>query len=649
MADRTTLADFLGAHPPFQGAAPAALTEIAAAATEIDYAAGAWVLGPTPRPDTADTVWVVRIGRVVIVHPDDTPPSDGPIDTIGPGGVFGFSALLARETVEFCALATEPSTVLRLPGDLVRPLFEASTGPAFPADAVDSSSEDRGGPAESSAGRTVGDVVSAPTVFTSVGTSVRDAVRHMTEQGSSYVLVPLRGSRYGIFTDRDLRVRVVAAGIGVDTPIEQVMTSPAETVTADRLAGTVLMDMLELGLRHMPVLSDRGEVLGVVEDSDLHAASTRRSFVVRRAVAAATTSIELAEAGKLVPRLVMDLFRGGTDALAVSAILSVVVDSLVRRAVEIEWSARPDVPRDRFAWITLGSVARREAMPSSDVDSALTWADDTPDPDARGQPNPVPRTRDEVLMDLAARVHAHLDGAGLPSDTNGAVASSARFARSAGQWESAAAHWLNDPFGDRGTAASSGRSSRSTPVGDPGLIMSSLMIDGRVVWGRKALNTVPEAYRRLLVDHPDALRLQLRNALAGRARLRSLRDVLARRGGTFDLKAHALTPIVNLARWGGLSVGMASASTPARLAAASGNGMLTDGDVATLTEVFAVLQRLRLSHQIDQIDAGHRPGDVLVMADLSPLERSLLTDGVREIAAVQRRVGYLAANVGVHR
>lgn len=471
----------------------------------------------------------------------------------------------------------------------------------------------------------------------------------MTEQGSSYVLVPLRGSRYGIFTDRDLRVRVVAAGIGVDTPVEHVMTSPTETVTADRLAGTVLMDMLELGLRHMPVVSSRGEVLGVVEDSDLHAASTRRSFVVRRAVTSAATSAELADAGRLVPGLVADLFRGGTDALAVSAILSVVVDSLVRRAVEIEWAARPEVPRHNFAWITLGSVARREAMPSSDVDSALTWSDTTADPYVRGRSNSVPRTRDEVLMGLAARVHASLDGAALPSDTNGAVASSPRFARSAGQWESAAAQWLSNPFGDRGKAGTSGRSAGSTPAGDSGLIMSSLMIDGRVVWGPRELNTVPEAYRRLLVDNPDALRLQLRDALAGRARLRSLRDVLARRGGTFDLKAHALTPIVNLARWGGLSVGMASASTPARLAAASGNGMLSERDVTTLTEVFALLQRLRLSHQIDQMTAGHRPGDVLIMADLSPLERSLLTDGIREIAAVQRRVGYLAANVGVHR
>ncbi len=638
MADRPALTEFLGAHPPFQGASPAVLTDIARAAVERDYAGGAWVVGPTPTPDVADTVWVVRTGRVVIVHPDYTSPADRPIDIIGPGGVFGFSALLAGGTVEFCARATEPSTVLRLPGELIRPLFATPTGLAFLADAVTSATTHRGGAAEGSAGRAVGELLSAPPVYTSVGTSVRDAVRHMTEEGSSYVLVPLRGSRFGIFTDRDLRVRVVAAGIGVDTPVEQVMTSPAETVTADRSAGTVLMDMLELGLRHMPVVSSRGEVLGVVEDSDLHAASTRRSFVVRRAVTSAATSAELADAGRLVPGLVADLFRGGTDALAVSAILSVVVDSLVRRAVEIEWSARPEVPRHNFAWITLGSVARREAMPSSDVDSALTWSDTTADPDARGRPNSVSRTRDEALMDLAARVHASLDGAGLPSDTNGAVASSPRFARSAGQWESAAAHWLSNPFGDRGN-----------PAGDSGLIMSSLMIDGRVVWGPRELNTVPEAYRRLLVDNPDALRLQLRDALAGRARLRSLRDVLARRGGTFDLKAHALTPIVNLARWGGLSVGIASASTPARLAAASGNGMLSDEDVAALTEVFALLQRLRLAHQIDQITAGHRPGDVLVMADLSPLERSLLTDGVREIAAVQRRVGYLAANVGVHR
>ena len=140
-------------------------------------------------------------------------------------------------------------------------------------------------------------------------------------------------------------------------------------------------------------------------------------------------------------------------------------------------------------------------------------------------------------------------------------------------------------------------------------------------------------------EHPNALRLQLLNALSERVRTRSLRDVLARRGGTFDLKSHAVTPIVNLARWGGLAGDVASASTPARLRPPRPAGALTERDASTLGEVFVMLQRLRMTHQCEQLSAGHSPGDIITMSELSPLNRSQLNDGLREIAAVQRRVG----------
>ena len=168
--------------------------------------------------------------------------------------------------------------------------------------------------------------------------------------------------------------------------------------------------------------------------------------------------------------------------------------------------------------------------------------------------------------------------------------------------------------------------------------MSSLLIDGRVVWGDNALHTVPAAYRRMRAEHPDALRLQRLFALSERARTRSLRDVLSRRGGTFDLKSHAVTPIVNLARWGGLTADVTSASTPARLRAAAQADAISERDAETLSDVFVMLQRMRMAHQVDQIAAGHTPGDVITMSQLSPLNRSLLNDGLREIAAVQRRV-----------
>lgn len=334
--------------------------------------------------------------------------------------------------------------------------------------------------------------------------------------------------------------------------------------------------------------------------------------MLRRSIGLAADADELQAAAQRVTHTASALFRSGTKASATSGILSIVIDSVVRRALELALSeAPPDAgtPTSGFAWLTLGSIARREAMPSSDVDSALSWRDDL---------SPA----GDQLRATARRTHAILDGCGLPSDSNGAVASSPNFARSQGDWARAARGWLDDPL-----------------VGK-GLILSSLLLDGRVVWGEAALHTVPAAYRRMRAEHPNALRLQLLDALSGRVRARSLRDVLSRRGGTFDLKSHAVTPIVNLARWGGLVGDVASASTPTRLEAAAACGALSERDAATLGEVFAMLQRLRMTHQVEQLVAGHSPGDVITMSELSPLNRSLLNDGLREIAAVQRRVGH---------
>jgi CBS domain-containing protein len=222
---------------------------------------------------------------------------------------------------------------------------------------------------------------------------------------------------------------------------------------------------------------------------------------------------------------------------------------------------------------------------------------------------------------VAADVHDLLDGCGLPSDRNGAIAAKPLFSRSRSDWLLAAKGWLDDPLRDRG------------------LILSSLLIDGRVVSGDPGLHSVSTAYQRVRDEHPNALRLQLLEALSGKVRTRSLRDVLSRRGGTFDLKSHAVTPIVNLARWGGLNAGVTSASTPTRLEAAAQAGALSQGDARTLCDVFTMLQRLRMVHQLEQVAAGHTPGDVITMSELSPLNRSLLGDGLREIEAVRRRVG----------
>jgi len=599
------LTAFLGEHTPFQAMSDEELAELAAGSVVEEFPAGALVADYATR--VPDDVWMVLTGQVALRNGGDATT----IDTVGAGGIFGYMPLLAGGGMDFEARTAAPSTLIRLPGTLVRAQFAKPAGLAFLASSAwNVGTADRPTIAPATDARPVAELVHGDVLLVSPDTTVRDAVVQMTEHRVSYALIRLPDGGLGIFTDRDLRTRVVAAGLPVDVPIERVMSVPARSVTADLTADIVLMEMLECGLRHMPVVTTRGEVVGVLEDADLLAASARQSFMLRRSIGLAANAAELQKVGQQVTGLAGDLFRNGTKASATSAILSVVIDSLVRKALELALGEDDRAPGDGFAWLTLGSVARREAMPSSDVDSALSWQDDLSPASAQ-------------LRAVALRVHEILDGCGLPSDRNGAIAWKPTFSRSQSDWFSAAEGWLDDPLRDRG------------------LIFSSLLIDGRVVWGDLALHTVPSAYRRMCDAHPNALRLQLLDALSGKVRTRSLRDVLSRRGGTFDLKHHAVTPIVNLARWGGLTADVTSATTPTRLSAAAQAGAISQRDAETLCDVFVMLQRLRMAHQVEQMSAGHTPGDVITISELSPLNRSLLGDGLREIAAVRRRVGNL--------
>ena len=183
------------------------------------------------------------------------------------------------------ARTTEPSTLIRLPGAPVRAQFAKPAGLAFLAStAWNLSRSDRPTIAPTTDSRPVGELVHGDALLFGPDSSVRDAVCKMTDNHAWYAMIRLPDGELGIFTDRDLRTRVVAADVSIDAPITLVMSAPARRVTADLTAETVLMDMLEHGVKHMPVVTARGDVVGVLEDADLLAASARQSFMLRRSI-----------------------------------------------------------------------------------------------------------------------------------------------------------------------------------------------------------------------------------------------------------------------------------------------------------------------------------------------------------------------------
>jgi CBS domain-containing protein len=112
-------------------------------------------------------------------------------------------------------------------------------------------------------GRSV--IVQSPTA------TVRDAARVMADHGIGAVPVVEGRHLIGIFTERDVVTRVVAAGRSPDrTRLEQVMTRRPETVSVDCPLVEALHVMISGGFRHLPVMA-RGEVVGVISIRDIPA------------------------------------------------------------------------------------------------------------------------------------------------------------------------------------------------------------------------------------------------------------------------------------------------------------------------------------------------------------------------------------------
>src|SRR4029077_4037720 len=260
----------------------------------------------------------------------------------------------------------------------------------------------------------------------------------MTDQGASAVLVPLAGS-LGIVTDRDLRTRLIAFRLTPDPPVSAIMTAPAYTVTADRLGGDVLLDMLERNIHHIPVLSPAGQVLGVVDDVDPAAADGRKPLLLRRAIALAENPADLVAAAAGLDPVIIALHDARATAEQVTGVRSVVLDALTRRLVElaVRDAGPPPVP---FTWYALGILARREAVPSSDVDSALAWdsANEGDGSEAAGYLARVTRAGDEGLRPCGIAPAAH-----------GASSANPVFARSLTSWHRAARSLAEDPTHDK--------------------------------------------------------------------------------------------------------------------------------------------------------------------------------------------------------
>jgi CBS domain-containing protein len=439
-------------------------------------------------------------------------------------------------------------------------------------------------------------LIKRPPVFIDEAATVAQAASVMHDAQVGSVLVAANPP--GIITDRDLRGRVLAAGLGSQTSAREIMSRPLKTLDSHAPVFAALHFMLEEHIHHL-ALVEEGKIVGVISSTDLLRHESTSAFYLRRMLESVEDPAELAHYSREVAGTVQTLFRGGLGAVQIGQIVSSLNDALVKRLVGLAEQALGPPPMD-FAWIVFGSEGRLEQTLLTDQDNALVYEDASSEAHT-------------YFAALAKRVVDGLIQVGFPLCPGGYMATN--WCKPRNEWQSLFAGWVRTPK-------------------PRALLEAAIFFDFRPVAGSLSLAPLEDILaaaetEKLFIAHAAQEALTWGPALGFFNRIRSDH-------GMVDLKKRGIGPIVNLARVGALAAGSRERSTLARLAVAGkSGGILKKEDTVVLTETFQFLLQLRLRHQLAALQA-HQPIDHKVRLDaLSALERRHLKEAFVTIRQVQ--------------
>lgn len=596
--------DFLGAHSPFD-ALDAADLERLADQVDVEYFTGGMVI-VSDGEQALDHFWIIRSGGVEVLDRGRV------VDLLGPGDTFGHVSVLSGQPPTLSCRAAEDCLCYRLPDprgvvDHPERLRFDFSGSAVVRERLTAKEGGLREKAHLPVTRFV-----RPLVRCAPEDPVRQVARRIGDAGLTCALVEFRDG-LGIVTDMDFRSKVATGEVDVDAPVHRIARRPARTVSGDTTVATALLEMVEHGLRHLVVVDAEGCPIGVLRVVDLASAELRDPLVIRGAVEKAGTVDELTEACRLLHPTAVELYDTGVPPVRIGGLIAAVLDAVLRRLLVLDGEvARTPTP---CSWLLLGSLARREPLPTSDIDTGIVWADPEP-----GEEEQVA----QAALGSAARVLDDLERCGLPRCRDGANADNPRFGRSLSDWTLAASSWIRDLSGEGA------------------LLLATMLADSRPVneltLGRTAIDRMLTHIRT-----PQFRRALLEYTLSARPPIGFVRDFVVEHSGEhrgqLSLKRGGLRPVTALSRWVAVVTGDTRGTTPQRLRRGAAEGLLTEDEAESLVGAYEHLYGLLLEQEVAAIRAGEQASTYVSPRELDSLTRRHLRESFRVIAHVQDRLG----------
>ncbi|PSJ46212.1 cyclic nucleotide-binding protein [Zobellella endophytica] len=533
------------------------------------------------------------------------------------GSLFGQMGLLMHNRVRLPATALEDTLLYCLPESLFNELFEQFESFADFVEVEDRTrlrqavSRREANPLMTSSVRTL---IAREPVMIPDSATVREAAERMTGEGVSSILVTGTDdggepSIAGIITDRDLRTRVLAAGLPGETPVVEVMSVEPVTLDSGQFVFEAMLTMLRYNLHHLPVLH-RARPVGVIALSDIMRHESQSSLFVVGSIFRQQTVAELAALGDEVRACFVRMVNEDANSRMIGSAMAVIGRSFKQRLLELAEAELGPAPVP-YCFLALGSMARDEQLIVTDQDNAIIL-DNRYDPELHG----------DYFAALTRFVCDGLAACGYSYCKGGIMATNVVWQLTRRQWEQHFSTWIEQP--------------------DPqSLLNSSIFFDLDGVWGKTEW---AEQLNALIVRRarrsPRFLACMARNALGRTPPLGFFKSFVMEQDGkhnnSINLKRRGTAPLADLIRVHGLAVGSRAQNSFERLNDVIEAGILPRGRGQDLRDAMEFIAMVRIRHQALDLAAGREPDNNIEPEHLSEFERRNLKDAFQILSHAQK-------------
>ena len=542
------VAEFLNRFPPFSFLEKEDLV-LVAQQVEIQYFEKGEILFTQGEP-AQPNFFVLKEGTIHLV--EKTSHGDEIREICDEGDVFGVLALLGKRPYLLTSKVIENSLVYAIPVSVFEKMLEKNSRVAlffaagFAAGQVVVRQDlSQGQKARGEFKKPTGDnsllifsdqseVKFSEKVLTCIPqTPIQTAAELMAQaQVSSIIIRGESGFPMGILTDKDLRNRVLAAGIAPTVPVSQVMTSPVITCRKSDNFSTLYLTMIRHRLHHLVLTEDgtsQSPICGLISDHDIFLSMGNSPAVLIHALMNTQKVAEMRKIRDRAEQMLRYYLENEVAMDFVSSVMTEINDVIISQALEIgrktlasEFVDMDEVP---FCFLSLGSEGREEQLLRTDLDNAILYQD-------------VPEEQSDkakaYFVRLGEQVIEVLLACGFDSCPAKMMANNPEWVQPLSVWKRNFSEWIMRP----------------TPEA---LLKSSIFFDFRPVKGATSLAEELTLHIYEEIRKKKAfLSFMGQNAMQNPPPLGFFKDFIVEKSGEhkdqFDLKGRAMLPLTDLAR-----------------------------------------------------------------------------------------------------